>query len=60
VIEAVCGFKVLPDSVAIGQGEQPQWFYTVAFRGQELWGDGSDPNLSVAIGAAESYLEPVP
>lgn len=58
-IEAMCGFKVLPDSAASGRGEQPQWFYTVVFRGPELWGDGSDPKLSVAIGAAESYLEPI-
>jgi nitrile hydratase len=56
-IEAICGFKVLPDSAAVGAGEQPQWFYTVVFRGTELWGPDSDPSLSVAIGAAESYLE---
>ena len=58
VVEALCGFKVLPDAVAMGAGEHPQWFYTVVFRGLELWGPGSDPALSVAIGAAESYLEP--
>jgi nitrile hydratase len=57
-IECVRGFHVFPDSVAIGQGENPQWLYTVLFEGRELWGDNCDPTLTVSIEAWEPYLEP--
>ena len=56
-IECVRGCHVFPDSVAIGQGENPQWLYTVRFEGRELWGEGSDPNLKVSIEAFEPYLD---
>jgi nitrile hydratase len=56
-IERVQGFHVFPDTNAHGQGEQPQWLYTVAFDGRELWGRDGDPSLSVSIDAWESYLE---
>jgi nitrile hydratase subunit beta len=58
VIECVRGHHVFPDCVAIGQGENPQWLYTVLFEGRELWGDRSDPTLTVSIEAWEPYLEP--
>ena len=45
VVEALRGCHVYPDSVAIGQGENPQWLYTVLFDGRELWGDDTDPTL---------------
>jgi nitrile hydratase len=48
---------VFPDSAAIGEGENPQWLYTVRFDGRELWGDESDPRLEVSIEAFEPYLE---
>jgi nitrile hydratase len=57
-IECVRGCHVFPDSVAIGQGENPQWLYTVLFDGRELWGEGSDPTVKVSIEAWEPYLEP--
>ena len=57
VVEAVAGVNALADAAALG-AQEPQWYYTVVFAGPELWGEGSDPRLSVAIGAAESYLEP--
>jgi len=57
VIEAIAGVNPLADAAALGR-EEPQWYYTVVFDGLELWGEGSDPRISVAIGAAESYLEP--
>ncbi|TGT26259.1 nitrile hydratase subunit beta, partial [Mesorhizobium sp. M4B.F.Ca.ET.169.01.1.1] len=41
-----------------GQGENPQWVYTVVFDGSEIWGEGADPTLTVSIDAWESYLEP--
>jgi nitrile hydratase len=58
VVERIEGFKPLADSSALGPVEDPQWHYTVVFTGDELWGDGSDRRLSVAIGAAESHLQP--
>ena len=57
VIECVRGFHVFPDTVAIGEGEQPQWLYTVLFEGRELWGESADPTLKVSIEAWEPYLE---
>lgn len=57
VVEHIRGCHVFPDSVAIGQGENPQWLYTVRFDGPELWGEDSDPNLKVSIEAFEPYLE---
>jgi nitrile hydratase subunit beta len=57
VIEALRGCHVFPDTVAIGQGEDPQWLYTVLFDGRELWGDNAEPSLKVSIEAFEPYLE---
>ena len=58
VVEAVRGCHVFPDTVAIGEGEDPQWVYTLVFTGQELWGADSDPSISVSIEAFEPYLLP--
>lgn len=58
VVEAVRDGFVFPDTNAHGKGESPQWVYTVVFDGKEIWGDGSDPSLTVSIDAWESYLEP--
>ena len=58
MIECVRGHHVFPDTVAIGQGESPQWLYTVLFEGHELWGESADPTLKVSIEAWEPYLEP--
>jgi nitrile hydratase len=58
IIEQVHGAHVFPDSNAHGQGEAPQWLYTVRFTGPELWGEEADPTLTVSIDAWESYLEP--
>jgi nitrile hydratase subunit beta len=57
VVEAIRGCHVFPDTVAIGQGENPQWLYTVLFEGRELWGDNGDPTLKVSIEAFEPYLD---
>lgn len=54
----VLGCHVFPDTRAHGQGDQPQWLYTVRFTGPELWGPGTDPMVSVAVDAFEPYLEP--
>ena len=58
VIEAIRGCHVFPDTAAVGQGEDPQWLYTVLFEGRELWGDSAEPSLKVSIEAFEPYLEP--
>jgi nitrile hydratase subunit beta len=57
-IERIQGCHVFPDTVAIDQGENPQWLYTVLFEGRELWGPESDPSVKVSIEAFEPYLEP--
>lgn len=56
VIERVHGAHVLPDANAHGDGEQPQWLYTVRIDGAELWGIDAEPGLTVTIEAWESYL----
>jgi nitrile hydratase len=58
VIERINGVHVFADSNAHGQGETPQWLYTVRFSGRELWGEEADANLVVSIDAWETYLEP--
>ena len=58
VIERVLGCQVYPDSSALGNGDDPQWLYTVVFEGPELWGADSDATLKVSIDAFEPYLEP--
>jgi nitrile hydratase len=58
VVERIHGAHVLPDSNAHGDGESPQWLYTVVFTGTELWGEDADPTLVSSIDAWESYLEP--
>jgi nitrile hydratase subunit beta len=58
VVEALRGCHVYPDTAALGQGDDPQWLYTLLFDGRELWGDNTDPSLKVSIEAFEPYLEP--
>ena len=58
IIEHRHGGFVFPDTNAHRQGENPQWVYSVVFAGTELWGDGADPTLTVAIDCWEPYLEP--
>ena len=56
-VERVHGPHVFADTHAHGLGEQPQWLYTVAFDGTELWGAEATPGLQVSIDAWEPYLE---
>lgn len=56
-IELLHGCHVFPDTNALGQGENPQWLYTVSFAGPELWGADADPTVKVSVDAWESYLE---
>ncbi|MCX2723411.1 nitrile hydratase subunit beta [Roseibium salinum] len=57
-IEAVHGVHVFPDTNAHGKGEQPAWLYGVAFRGTDLWGPDTDPDLVLRIDLWEPYLDP--
>jgi nitrile hydratase len=50
--------NVYPDSVVRGDGEAPQWLYTVRFSGNELWGDDAEPDTEISVDAFEPYLEP--
>lgn len=59
LVERINGCHVFPDTNAHGQGDHPQWLYTVVFDGRELWGSDSDPALKVSIDAFEPYLEKV-
>jgi nitrile hydratase subunit beta len=56
-IERINGYMVFPDSNAHGRGEDPHWCYSASFSGSELWGVGTDPNLSVSLDLWEPYLE---
>ncbi len=58
-VERINGSHVFPDSSARGDGENPQWLYTVVFSGRELWGADADPTLKVSIEAFEPYLDSV-
>lgn len=57
IVERINGCHVFPDTAAHGQGENPQWLYTVVFEGRDLWGDDADPTLKVSVDAFEPYLE---
>lgn len=58
VVEIQHGCHMFPDSVAIDQGDNPQWLYTVVFEGGEIWGPDADPTIKISIAAFEAYLEP--
>jgi nitrile hydratase subunit beta len=57
-VERVHGCHVYPDTAATGEGENPQWLYTVVFASRELWGADADPTLKISIDAFEPYLDP--
>ncbi len=54
-VVALHGAHVFPDTNALGEGESPQWLYTVAFSGRTLWGPQSTAD-SVRVDCWESYL----
>ena len=57
VVDRVHGMHVFADSHAQGLGEQPQWLYSVAFDGATLWGEQTQPGLTVSVDAWDAYLE---
>jgi nitrile hydratase beta subunit len=56
-VDLVHGCHVFPDTASIGQGENPQWLYTVVFDSRELWGAEADPTIRVSVDAFEPYLD---
>jgi nitrile hydratase subunit beta len=56
-IIATHGGWVYPDSNAHGRGEAPQHLYTVAFDGEELWGEATEASVVVHLDLFEPYLE---
>ena len=58
IVTHLHGGHVFADTNAAGTGEDPQWLYTVRFDGRELWGEATDPTVTVSVDAWESYLEP--
>jgi nitrile hydratase len=47
---------ILPDSNAHGRGEDPQHLYTVGFAGEDLWGEETEPGVTVNLDLFEPYL----
>ena len=56
-VERINGHQVFPDAFVAGNGEEPQWLYTVRFDAKELWGPDADPTVKISIEAFEPYLE---
>ena len=54
-IARVHGVHVFPDANAIGQGEQPQWLYSVRFEAHDLWGPDTTAG-AVYVDCFEPYL----
>ncbi|MDG2306558.1 MAG: nitrile hydratase subunit beta [Candidatus Binatia bacterium] len=50
---------ILPDTNAHGQGECPEYLFSVRFEGRELWGDTAEPGAPVSVDLFDRYLEPV-
>jgi len=59
-VQRVHGMHVFADAHARGLGESPQWLYTVAFDGRELFADARSAGTVVSIDAWEPYLEAAP
>lgn len=55
IVVSAHGTHVFPDSSAHGNGDDPQWLYTVRFTAAELW--GTDSHDSVQLDLWEPYLE---
>lgn len=57
-IDRVHGCHVFPDSNAHGQGEQPQWLYSVRFSAEELFGAGQPERTEIYADLWQPYLDP--
>lgn len=59
-VARIHGGHVFPDANAAGQGEAPQYCYSIRFEAGDLWGDGAHLNHAVYVDLWESYLERAP
>lgn len=57
VVAAQRGAFPLADTLARGEGEQPEHVYCVGFAATALWGEDAEPNTVVHLDLYESYLE---
>jgi nitrile hydratase len=57
-VDYVHGVHILPDTMAHGLGENPEWLYSVSFAAGELWGAQGDPTVRTSVECWESYIEP--
>jgi nitrile hydratase subunit beta len=57
VVARVHGAHVYPDSHAAGDGENPQWLYTVRFDAHAIWGPDTSAHR-IHVDCWEPYLEP--
>ena len=56
-VSAVHGCHVFPDSNARGEGECPEWLYSVAFEATALFGKDAEEGCEVLIDCWEPYIE---
>lgn len=57
IIVGNSGAARFSDARAAGRRSRPQYVYTVAFTGRDLWGEAAEPDTEVRIELFESYLE---
>ena len=57
IITAHLGATLFPDARAVGRRVRPQHIYTVAFDGNDLWGDAAEAGTEVRVDLYEPYLE---
>lgn len=56
-ISGVQGCHVFPDSNARGEGENPEWLYSISFSAQELFGPDAEKGNTVMVDCWGTYLE---
>jgi nitrile hydratase len=56
-VETIYAAYVYPDTNAHDLGEEPQYLYSVAFEGEELWGAQAEPGTRVYLDLFEPYLK---
>jgi nitrile hydratase beta subunit len=59
VVDRVYDSFVFPDTNSKGEGQNPQYVYSVRFDAQEVWGpETSEPNETIYFDLWEPYLDP--
>lgn len=57
VVDQVRGTYILPDKNAMGEGEHPEYVYSVRFEARDLWGQHALAKDAVYVDLWESYLK---